>query len=366
MSAARRLHEAGVSVWLDDLSRELLGSGTLGRYVEQHGVSGVTCNPTIFARALQGSTQYDEQLRGLLRKGPVDAREAYFELALADVRQAARVLAESHDRSGGRDGYVSFECTPDVADDAEATVRQALEVRRRVPVPNLMVKVPGTPSGMVAIEELTAAGVNVNVTLLFSRPQYEQAERAFHRGLRQRLATGDDIAGIRSVASVFVSRLDAIVDGLLPADSPVRGRAAIANAQRIDARARALLRTRTWARLRRAGGQPQRVLWASTAPKDASYADAMYVEALAFPDTIVTLPEPTLLAFADHGRPGLAVTAPARAGRLVHELATAGIDVDDIGERLLRDGVERFDEDYRKALELIRIKLSNLPAQAAA
>lgn len=355
-----------MSLWLDDLSRPLVEDGVLGRYARVHAISGVTCNPTIFARALQTSDRYDEQLRAMQHAGHIDAREAYFTLALTDVRLAAAVLAPLHERSRGRDGYVSFECTPDVAHDAGATVRQALAVRRRLPVPNLMVKVPATDAGMIAIEELTAAGVNINVTLLFTLGQYERAQRAFQRGLAQRLAAGDGVAAIHSVASVFVSRLDAVVDGLLPPTSQLRGRAGIAGAHRIDARARAFWRTREWGKLRKAGAHPQRLLWASTAPKDGGYPDVMYVEGLAFPDTIITMPEPTLLAFADHGRPQRATRDEGGARRLVRELAERGLDLEDLGERLLADGVERFAQDHRRALSLIEAKARHLAAGAAA
>lgn len=366
VSPARRLHDAGVSLWLDDLSRDLIDDGVLSRYLAEHGISGVTCNPTIFASALQASAGYDEQLRGLLHMGPVVPQEAYFALALADVRQAARVLSDVHARSGGRDGYVSFECTPDVADNADATVRQALAVRRRVTAPNLMVKVPGTAAGMLAIEELTAAGVNVNVTLLFTASQYEQAERAFQRGLSQRLAAGDEVASVRSVASIFVSRLDAVVDEILPYGSRLLGRAGIANGQRIAARARALARTRTWTKLKNAGAHPQRVLWASTATKGPAYRDVMYVEGLALLDTIITMPEPTLLAFADHGRPVLANATPTRATRLLHDLETEGIDIDDVGAQLLADGLDRFARDYDRALSMIGAKITHHSTHAAA
>src|SRR4051812_8043679 len=365
-SPVKALHEAGVSVWLDDLTRPLLEDGILARYVAAHGVSGVTCNPTIFARALRDSDRYDGQLRAAPASGPPDARALYFALALRDVREAAEVLAGTHAASGGRDGYVSFECTPDVAHDAAATVEQALAVRRAVPAPNLMIKVPGTAAGMAAVEQLTAAGVNVNVTLLFTARQYEQAFRAFGRGVARRVAAGLDVTGVHSVASVFVSRLDAAVDGLLPQGSPLRGRAGIANARAIDRRRRELLAAPDWRRVAAAGGRPQRPLWASTAPKDPSYPDVMYVEALSLVDTILTVPEPTLFAFAEHGRAALATADPARVDRTLRELAAAGVDLDAAGAQLLRAGLDSFSSDFDRALAEIAAKVARLASRRAA
>jgi transaldolase len=354
-SAVMRLHEAGVSVWLDDLSRPLLDEGTLAGHVAAHGVSGVTCNPTIFARALRGSDRYDDQLG---RARSRDPRALYFELALEDVRQAAALLHPTYVESGGRDGYVSFECTPDVAHDARATVRQALAVRRRVPAPNLMVKVPGTRAGMRAIEALTAAGINVNVTLLFTARSCERAARAYTRGMRRRAAAGEDVARVRSAASVFVSRIDAAVDALLPLGASLRGRAGIATALAIDLRRRELLAEPGWRDVAAAGGRPQRALWASTAPKDPAYPDVMYLEALALADSILTVPEPTLLAYADHGSARIAAAAPPDVAGALRELSARGIDLERIGARLLTEGLERFSSDFDGALAEIKAKVA--------
>jgi transaldolase len=228
MTRLHALHDAGVSIWLDTLSRELLDSGDFARLIADHAVTGATSNPTIFAKAIIGSDRYDEQLRAAVAAGMRDPQELFFELALDDVRRAADLLRPTYDESERRDGFVSFECTPDLADDSEATVEQALELWDRLARPNVMIKVPATEAGVPAIEELTARGVNVNVTLLFSVARYEQVIDAYMGGLERRLAAGQPIDAIASVASFFVSRIDSKVDALLPADSRLRGRVAIA------------------------------------------------------------------------------------------------------------------------------------------
>jgi transaldolase len=262
-----RLREAGVSIWLDTLSRELLESGEFGELVRDYHVSGATSNPTIFAKAITGSARYDEQLRSLGSNGSPDARELFFAIALDDVRAAAAILRPVHERTGGGDGFVSFECTPDLADDGEGTIAQALYLWRRLALPNTLIKVPATAAGVAAIEELTARGVNVNVTLLFSVERYEQVIEAYLRGLEQRVQAGRSLAGIRSVASFFVSRVDAKADARLPADSPFRGHVGIANAQAAYDRYRAAFSGERWQRLLDLGAAPQRPLWASSRPE---------------------------------------------------------------------------------------------------
>ena len=231
MNRLRALHHAGVSIWLDTLSRELLESGAFAAMIAEDAVTGATSNPTIFAKAIGGSDRYDEQLRASVAAGTNEPRELFFTIALDDVGRAADLLLPVHEASGGRDGYVSFECTPDLADDTAATVEQALELWARLARPNVMIKVPATDAGVPAIEELTARGVNVNITLLFSVARYEQVIGAYMAGLERRVRAGQPVGAIASVASFFVSRIDAKVDPLLPADSSLRGRVAIANAQ---------------------------------------------------------------------------------------------------------------------------------------
>src|SRR5215210_8992171 len=226
----QRLHEAGVSIWLDTLSRNLLETGAFAALVDESAVTGATSNPTIFAKAIMGSNRYDDQLRSLVASGVDDRQELFFAIALDDVHDAAAILRPAYDRSGGGDGFISFECTPDVADDAEATISQALDLWHRLDLPNVLIKVPATRAGIEAIEELTARGVNVNVTLLFSVKRYEQVIEAYLRGLERRVAAGQAVDGISSVASFFVSRIDVKADAVLDADSGLRGQVAIANA----------------------------------------------------------------------------------------------------------------------------------------
>jgi transaldolase len=344
----RRLREAGVSIWLDTLSRDLIESGDLAELAAA-GVTGATSNPTIFARAIAGTDLYDRPAAQLTAAGVTDPREAFLRLALEDVRAAARIL---------RDGYVSLEVTPDVAYDSEATVRQAAELWARLDTPNVMIKVPATAAGPAAIEELTARGVNVNVTLLFSLSRYEAAMEAYLRGLERRLAAGEPVDGIASVASFFVSRVDAKVDPALPADSSLRGRVAIANAAAAYNRARQVFAGARWERLAAAGARPQRPLWASTGTKDPAYSDVLYVESLVGPGVVNTMPLDTLRAFADHGeaRPTLEGAAP-EAKRVLAAAARAGIDLDAVGRELEDEGVRAFADSYDSLLEDVQTKL---------
>jgi transaldolase len=290
MNRLQQLHDAGVSIWLDTLSRELLDSGGFAELVADCAVTGATSNPTIFAKAITGSDAYDDQLRAAVASGVHDPQELFFELALDDVRDAADVLRPAYDASDGRDGFVSFECTPDLADDTAATIEQALELWNRLARPNVMIKVPATEAGIPAIEELTARGVNVNVTLLFSVARYEQVIDAYMAGLQRRVTDGQPVDAIASVASFFVSRVDTKADALLPPDSPLRGRLAIANAHRAYGRYRERFADERWEALAAAGARPQRPLWASTGTKDPTYSDVLYVEELIAADVVNTMP----------------------------------------------------------------------------
>jgi transaldolase len=351
------LHQAGVSIWLDTLSRELLDSGDFARLIADSAVTGATSNPTIFAKAITGSKSYDDQLSALVASGVGDPRELFFELALEDIRRAADVLRPAYDQSDGRDGFISFECTPDLADDAEATVEQANELWSRLGRPNVMIKVPATDAGMPAIEELTARGVNVNITLLFSLARYEQVIDAYIAGLERRVAAGKRIDAIASVASFFVSRVDAKVDPLLPAASDLRGRVAIANAQHAYARYRERFADERWLALRDAGASPQRPLWASTGTKDPSYSDVVYVEELIAPEVINTMPEATLRAFADHGRVGPELSPDAAAAdETLRGAADAGIDLQAVTSELEREGVRSFCRSYDELLTCVATK----------
>jgi transaldolase len=354
MSRLQRLHEAGVSIWLDTLSRELLDSGAFAGLIADCAVTGATSNPTIFAKAITGSDRYDDQLRAAVASGIHAPQELFFELALDDVRRAADLLRPAYDASKGRDGFVSFECTPDLADDTEATIEQAIELWSRLARPNVMIKVPATEAGAPAIEELTARGVNVNVTLLFSVARYEQVIDAYVAGLERRLTAGQPVDSIASVASFFVSRVDTKADALLPADSDLRGRVAVANAHRAYARYRQRFSDQRWRPLRDAGAHPQRPLWASTGTKDPAYSDVLYVEQLIAPDVVNTMPEATLRAFADHGDVGHPLDADAsQAEETLRRAEEAGIDLPALTAQLEREGVRSFCDSYHELLACI-------------
>jgi transaldolase len=359
-----RLQRAGVSIWLDDLSRELLETGRFADLVRESAVTGATSNPTIFAKAITGSSRYDEQLRALIDQGILDSKALFFELALEDVRQAAVALRPVYDASHGHDGFVSFECTPDLADDAEATTMQALDVSRRLEdLPNVLIKVAATSAGIDAIQELTAGAVSVNVTLLFSQHRHQQAINAYLNGLERRAEAGKSVKGISSVASFFVSRIDSLVDRQLDSDSPLRGRIAIANAVLAYARQLRTINGPRWRQLAMRGASPQRLLWASTATKDPAYSDTRYVQELIASNVINTMPLSTLEAFADHGDVGRSLGSDiAPAKHRLNELSEAGIDFTAITDQLERQGIEAFDESFRKLLDCIDSRVAEIQA----
>jgi transaldolase len=351
-----QLHDAGVSIWLDTLSRELLDSGEFAALIAERSVTGATSNPTIFSKAITGSDRYDDQLRGAATLGVRDTQALFFDLALDDVGRAADLLLPVHEASGGRDGFVSFECTPDLADDTAGTVAQALELWGRLARPNVMIKVPATAAGVPAIEGLTARGVNVNVTLLFSVARYEQVMDAYLSGLERRATAGKPVDGIASVASFFVSRVDAQADPLLP--SELRGQVAIANARLAYARYQERFSGDRWRALEDAGARSQRPLWASTGTKDPAYSDVLYVEQLIAPDVVNTMPDATLRAFADHGEARAADFDPAAARETLRRAEEAGLDLAALTAGLERDGVRSFCDSYRELLECIEAKLA--------
>ena len=367
MNRLGSLSAAGVAIWLDTLSRELLESGAFARLVAESAVTGATSNPTIFANAITGSDRYDAQLHELADKAVSDLREAFFSLALDDVRRAAQVLRAVYERSAGRDGFVSFECTPDLAHDADGTVVQALELWKRLGTPNVMIKVPATPAGLGAIEHLTRAGVNVNVTLLFSVARYEQVIDAYLRGLEARARDGEPLEQIASVASFFVSRIDAKADPQLAPDSPLRGRVAIANARVAYQLYLRSFAGERWEALRRGGARSQRPLWASTGTKNPAYSDVVYVEELIGPNVVNTMPEATLRAFADHGRVARSVDGdPSEAERTLAQAAAAGVDLARITAELEDEGVQAFCASYRQLLDCIQSKLPRIGREPVA
>jgi transaldolase len=355
------LHDAGVSIWLDTLSRELLDSGEFARLIAEDAVTGATSNPTIFAKAITGSNSYDGQLRAAVESGMRDRQELFLELALDDVRRAADLLRPAYADSDGGDGFISFECTPDLADDTDATIEQALDLWGRLARPNVMIKVPATEAGIPAIEELTARGVNVNITLLFSLARYEQVIEAYVSGLERRVAAREPVDALSSVASFFVSRVDAKADALLPAGSRLRGRIALANANLAYGRYRERFAGERWLVLRAAGARPQRPLWASTGTKDPAYSDVLYVEELVAPEVINTMPEATLRAFADHGNVSHTLSEDTSAAEeTLRRAEGAGLDLSALTGQLEREGVRSFCDSYRHLLDCIQSKLERI------
>jgi len=355
------LHAAGVSIWLDTLSRHLIACGEFGSLVDDACVTGATSNPTIFAAAIRGADGYDEQLQALLGTGARNAQTIFFDLALEDVRQTADLLRGVYNQSGGRDGFVSFECTPDLADDTDATIEQAQMLWERLDRPNVMIKVPATAAGLGAIEELTTRGVNVNVTLLFARSRYDEVIEAYLTALERRAAAGESMGTISSVASFFVSRVDAKADEQLPERSRLRGWVAVANAKLAYQLYQRRFSDQRWAKLAAAGARPQRPLWASTGTKNPAYSDVLYVEELIGPDVVSTMPDKTLHAFADHGRVTRTVDSGVEeAQRVLDELTATGVDLDAITSALEHEGVASFCDSYHQLLDCLADKAASL------
>ncbi len=359
------LTAAGTSIWLDQIKRSLISSGELHRLVEEDSLRGVTSNPTIFNAAILGSEDYDEQLAEAAREG-LDDREIYQELAIRDIQDACDVLRVVYDESGGKDGFVSLEVDPDLAFDTERTMEQAREYWERVDRPNLMIKIPGTKEGTPAIEEMIYEGRNINVTLLFGVEEYAQVAEAYIRGLERRLEEGKSV-DINSVASFFVSRVDTEVDKRLENSSPpthdeLLGQAGIANARAAYQRYEEIFLGERFAALREARAAVQRPLWASTGVKNPAYSDVMYVEDLVAPNTVNTMPMATLLAAGDHAEIKGA-TAREDPGPVLQALADAGIDMVDVTDQLLREGVDKFVEPMEKLLEGIGAKREAIVTQ---
>lgn len=358
------LADAGVSLWLDDLSRERLRSGNLAELIRDKHIVGVTTNPTIFAGALAQGEAYDEQVLQLAARG-ADLDQTVRELTTTDVRDACDLFRETYEATGGVDGRVSIEVDPRLARDADKTVAEALDLWKTVDRPNLLVKIPATAEGLPAITATLAEGVSVNVTLIFSPDRYREVIEAFLTGLENAKANGHDLAGIHSVASFFVSRVDTEVDKRLDAmgteeASALRGEAAIANARLAYGVFEELFSSDRWRALAEAGARPQRPLWASTGVKDPSYSDTRYVDQLVVADTVNTVPEKTLHAAADHAEvTGDTVTGTASAAAEVFErLAGVGIDMADVFVVLETEGVEKFEKSWEELLDTVRGQLA--------
>jgi len=357
LNAATRLHDAGQSLWLDNITRGLVSSGTLARYIADLAVTGLTSNPTIFDKAMTGSADHDEQMRQLLSSG-TKGEALFFELALVDLTKAASLFRPIWDATRGVDGWVSLEVSPKLAHDTQSTVAEAKALHQKAATPNLFIKVPGTPEGIPAIEALIFAGVPVNVTLLFSREHYLAAADAYVRGLERRKDAGLDL-GVASVASVFISRWDAAVTGKLPAD--LNGQLGVAIAKRTYKAYRELLASDRWRELAAADANPQRLLWASTGTKDPNLADTYYIHTLASEQTINTMPEKTLLAFGEHGVLGDLLPADGGAAEdVLSRIGNAGIDVDALAATLQTEGADAFVKSWDDLLGRIESKADQL------
>ncbi|MDJ0313593.1 transaldolase [Arthrobacter sp. H35-D1] len=359
MKPTQQLHEFGQSLWVDNITRNLLDSGTLERYIAEDSITGLTSNPTIFDKAIGAGADYDDDIAAGKRAGKKD-EEVFFALALADLRRAADLFAPIHARTDGVDGWVSLEVSPLLARDTDATVEQAKALHARSARPNIFIKIPGTDEGLPAIEECIFAGVPINVTLLFSAGQYQKAAEAYLRGIERRVAAGLNPV-VPSVASLFVSRWDKAVDGRVPGH--LEDRLGIAVSTLAYKAYRTLLDSPRWGRLANEGARPQRLLWASTSTKNPDAPDILYVQALAAPFTVNTMPEATLSAFGDHGVVGdLAAAKAGAAKQALASFAEVGIDHDELAGQLQREGTESFDASWRNLLASIGGKGDKLAA----
>jgi len=353
MKATRILHDLGQSLWLDNITRNMLKAGVLRRYIDELSVTGLTSNPTIFDHAIKNSSDYDSTIKSKLAQGK-SGEKLFFELALEDIREAADLFRPVHDRTCGVDGWVSLEVSPLLAHDTKSTIAEAKDLHRLAQRPNVFIKIPGTPEGLPAIEEAIFAGVPINVTLLFSDDQYVAAANAFMRGIERRIEAGltPDVA---SVASLFISRWDVAVTGKVPAE--LNNRLGIAVAKRTYKAYRDLLTSARWMRAYNAGARPQRLLWASTGTKDPKASDVLYVNSLAAPFTVNTMPEGTLKALANRGQ--VEATLGADGGNSEEELARfvkAKIDVDALSRQLQDEGAKSFVKSWKDLMDVIGSK----------
>jgi transaldolase len=360
----RLYHEQGQSPWLDNLTRVHLRDGTLGRMVAD-GIRGVTANPTILARAIEGSDAYDEQFATLVAQGRT-VEEAYWDLVVDDIAGALGVLRPTFDAGGGTDGFVSIEVAPEIARDTDATIAAARQLHERIDRPNLFVKIPATAEGVPAIQAMIAEGRSINITLIFSLARYAEVIEAYLAGLESLARRGGDLASVRSVASFFVSRVDTEVDRRLEAIGgeealALRGRAAVAQAKLAYRLFRDRFAGERWERLAAQGARPQRPLWASTSTKNPAYPDTLYVDGLIGPDTVNTLPEPTIAAFEDHGTVARTIDRGVdAAAATMRALAEVGVDMDDVGRVLEDQGVAAFHESFAHVLDALQDKARQL------
>src|SRR6266496_4039116 len=364
-SRLHKLSELGQSVWIDFLSRQMLHSGKLARMMDEDAVVGVTSNPTIFQKAISEGDAYDEQLRECLEELS-DPKEIFIHLSRQDVIEACDLLRKVWDEGNGEDGYVSWEVDPNLANDTAATIAEARRLHQLADRPNLHVKIPATEAGLPAIEEMIAAGKNINVTLIFSLDRYVAVTEAYIRGLERLVENGGDPARVASVASFFVSRVDTEVDKRLDGvggHDELKGKLAVANAKLAYQRYKQLFSGERWEALAAKGATTQRCLWASTSTKNPAYSDVMYVDELVGPETVNTMPEETIKAFQDHGEVALTLEQGVdEARRLFDQLAEAGVDYDDVVRLLEEEGVQKFADSFAELLDGIRAKRGELAA----
>jgi transaldolase len=360
-SRLHKLSEAGVSVWVDNLSRETIQGGELARLIEEDAVVGVTSNPSIFQKALASGDAYDEQLRACADEG-LDEQETFIRLAQKDVSDACDLMLPVWERTGGVDGYVSIEVDPTLAYQTEATYDQSVRFHNEIDKPNLMVKIPATRPGLPAIEDMIAAGKSINVTLIFSLQRYKEVVEAHLRGLERLVAAGGDPSKVASVASFFVSRVDTEADKRLGDNDKLKGKLAIANAKLAYEHWLQAYSGPRWEFLAGKGASKQRCLWASTSVKNPAYRDTMYVEELIAPETVNTMPNETIEAFQDHGevKPNAALQGLEEARALIGQLREAGVDYDDVVLTLEEEGVQKFADSFDELLAGIRAKREQL------
>lgn len=357
MNPTQVLHAMGQRLWVDNITRDMLDNGTLQRYIDTLHVTGLTSNPTIFDVAIGSGTQYDASIVEKARQR-MAGEDLFVALALEDLCRAADLFLPMHRDSGGQDGWVSMEISPLLARDTAGSLAEAKQIFAQAARPNLFVKIPGTPESIPAIEEAILAGIPVNVTLLFSCAQYLAAAEAYMRGIERRLGAGL-APQVMSVASMFVSRWDVAVKDKVPED--LHNRLGIAVCEQTYQASRKLLETPRWKALAKAGAFPQRLLWASTGSKDPQAIESLYVEALAAPDTINTLPEKTLLAFADHGKPGhMMPINESGTNELLARFTHAGVDIEALAQQLQQDGANAFVASWRQLLARIAQKSAAL------
>jgi transaldolase len=354
---ANQLHDLGQSLWVDNITRRMLAEGRLARYIDEMSVTGLTSNPTIFDKAISGSDDYDEQIRA---SSAQTEEELFFELAITDLRDAADLFKQVHERTARVDGWVSLEVSPTIADDAKATIQEAAQLHAQADRENIYIKIPGTIAGAEAIEESIHAGIPINVTLLFSTDQYVAAAEAYMRGIERRIEDGLDPV-VPSVASLFISRWDVAIADEAPPE--LKNKLGVTVGKQTYRAYREVLDSQRWLRLANEGARPQRLLWASTGTKDPDASDTLYIEGLASPFTVNTMPDKTLEAFAEHGKVGeLLPPDGGDAEEMLRRFNEAGIDTDALAARLQKEGAEAFVKSWQELLGSIRSERERLAA----